>query len=129
MLLHIAPDGLTTRFLNFGRPDMRLGDRIAAKAVLVDESLSNRVGIAHLECVVQRRLSGNGLFRCSYLLSLEDGDIILEGLDPRGPGEYTLAVTGGTGAYRDARGEALFTDTSTGVGAPVTDMVIDLSRN
>ena len=78
---------------------------------------------------VQRRLSGNGLFRCSYLLSLEDGDIILEGLDPRGPGEYTLAVTGGTGAYRDARGEALFTDTSTGVGAPVTDMVIDLSRN
>jgi hypothetical protein len=127
-VIHVVmtPDELTTRFLNFGRPDLRLGDRIAAKGVLRDESLATRVGTAHLECVVQRRLSGHGLFRCSYVLSLQDGDIILEGLDPAGPGTYILAVTGGTGAYRDARGEATFTDTFT--EGPATDMLIDLSR-
>jgi hypothetical protein len=129
-VIHViaTPDDLTTRFLNFGRPDMRLGDRITAKVALKDESLSNRVGNAHLECVVQRRLSGHGLFRCSYVLALQEGDIILEGLDPAGPGTYVLAVTGGTGAYRDARGEATFTDAFTD-GSPTTDMVIDLSRN
>jgi hypothetical protein len=126
--LVMTPDELTTRFLNFGRPDMRLGDRIAAKGVLRDESLANRAGTGHLECVVQRRLSGHGLFRCSYVLALQDGDIILEGLDPAGPGTYILAVTGGTGPYRDARGEATFTDAFTD-GLPTTDMVIDLSRN
>jgi hypothetical protein len=42
-------------------------------------------------------------FECAWTTSLEDGQITVEGpfLDA---GDSTLAITGGTGAYRDATG-------------------------
>ena len=62
-----------------------------------------------------------GLYRCTSVLRLADGDITIGGLDPHGPGVYTFAVLGGTGAYAGATGEATLTDTSSGA-----DIVIDL---
>jgi hypothetical protein len=44
------------------------------------------------------------------------------GLDPRGAGASTFAVVGGTKAYRDALGDAVFTDSDAG-----TDIVITLT--
>ncbi len=106
---------------------LRLGDRIAARGPLVDETQSDRVGTAYLHCLVHRRIidPDKGLWNCNYVLEFADGDIVLQGLDPRGPGEYEMAVLGGTGAYGGASGDAIFTDVGTDADA-YTDIVIRL---
>jgi hypothetical protein len=116
-------DGVTYKFVDIGHNGLRLGDRAAARGRLVDANESERVGTAHFECLVQKRIVGfsQGLFNCTYVLDLADGDIILKGLDPRGEGPSEFAVLGGTGAYATATGDATFTDTED------TDMVITLA--
>jgi hypothetical protein len=116
-------DGVTYKFVDIGHDGLRLGDRLAARGRLVDENESERVGTAYFECLVQRRIVGlsQGLFNCTYVLKLADGDIILKGLDPRGEGASEFAVLGGTGAYGTATGDATFTDTAN------TDIVIRLA--
>ena len=106
---------------------LRLGDRIAARGPLVDETQTNDVGTVYFHCVVHKRIidPNQGLWNCNYVLELEDGDIVLQGLDPRGPGVYEIAVLGGTGAYAGATGDATFTDVGEDSVA-YTDMVIRL---
>lgn len=91
---------------------LRPGDRAAARGRLTDADGTN-VGKAYADCVVHRRIIGpeTGLWTCTYVLHLADGDLIVKGLDPRGPGEYEMAILGGTGAYANASGDATFTDT------------------
>ncbi|MCI0634757.1 MAG: hypothetical protein L0206_12700 [Actinobacteria bacterium] len=43
---------------------------------------------------------------CTAMIQLADGDITLQGPDPASFGASVFAVTGGTGLYRNARGEA-----------------------
>ena len=114
-------------FFDVGRDGLRLGDRIAARGPLLNESQTDRVGTAYLQCLVHKRIidPDRGLWNCTYVLELADGEIVLQGLDPRGPGVYELAVVGGTGAYAGANGAATFTDVDTDAGA-YTDMVISL---
>lgn len=116
--------------IDIKRDGLRLGDRIAARGPLLDESQTGRVGTAYVHCLVHRRIINpdRGLWNCNYVLEFEDGEIVLQGLDPRGPGEYEMAVLGGTGAYASANGDSTFTDVGTeGIDAnPHTDMVIRL---
>lgn len=107
---------------------LSLGDRAAARGLLTDADGTN-VGKAFADCLVHRRITGpeTGLWTCTYVLDLADGDLIVKGLDPRGPGEYEMAVLGGTGAYANASGDATFTDTFDESSAfDKTDMVIRL---
>ena len=48
---------------------------------------------------------------CTHVLELPDGHLNLQGKDPSGLGSHVFAVTGGTGLYRNARGEADEVDT------------------
>ena len=52
-------------------------------------------------------------YQCVATLRLADGQIGLQGLldatGPDDPREFTLAITGGTGAYRRASGDAILT--------------------
>jgi len=112
--------------LNFERPAFRLGDRLAARGPLLDSARTSEVGYAYLDCVVMNKITDDpkgpgGLYWCTAVLRLADGDLTAEGLDPHGPGVYTFAVLGGTGAYAGASGEATLTD-----GAEGTEWVIDL---
>ncbi len=111
------------------RDGLRLGDRVVGRGPLLDEAQTDRVGTGHLECLVQRRIidPDRGLWNCNYVLELTDGEIVLQGLDPRGPGEYEIAVLGGTGAYAGANGDATFTDVANDATA-YTDIVIRLER-
>lgn len=109
---------------------LRLGDRVAARGPLTDAD-GTAAGMSYAECVVQRRILGseNGLWLCTYVLDLADGELVVKGLDPRGPGDYEMAVLGGTGAYANASGDATFTDTTDetqNVGR--TEMLIRLSN-
>ena len=104
---------------------LRLGDRLTARGPLTDATGAT-VGKGQLDCVVQRQITDGpegpgGLYRCSYLLRLADGDLIIEGLDPHGPGVITMAVLGGTGAFAGASGEATVTD-----GSDATEFAVSL---
>jgi hypothetical protein len=115
-------------FLDFRREGLlRLGDRLATRGPLLDAMGGTEVGTKHGDCVVARAITDGaegpgGVYRCSYLLDLAEGDLIVEGLDPHGPGVYTFAVVGGTEAYAGASGDATLTDSSDG-----TDVVINLT--
>ena len=129
MHLVLPAETQKVRLLDHRENGMRLGDRAAARGPLTDAE-GTRVGTAYADCVVHRHMLGDkGLWTCTYVLDLGDGDLTIKGLDPRGPGEYEMAVLGGTGAYADASGDATFTDT---FGDPQTfaktDMVIRLGK-
>jgi hypothetical protein len=115
--------GAKVAFLDQNRPGLRLGDALGARGPLFDPTTNQRVGSAYVSCWVARTLIQNhGLYDCTYLLKLAAGTITLQGLDQHGVGSSHFAVTGGTGAYRDARGDAVFTDSET-----ATDMEISLT--
>jgi hypothetical protein len=90
-----------------GRFDM--GDRVVVRGPLVDPATGDRVGQAQWECTAMtfvRVEAQHGTWLCTGLLRLPQGDLVLEGPDPAGFGDSVFAVTGGTGPYRAARGEA-----------------------
>jgi hypothetical protein len=121
-----VPPARRATFLDFEREGLRLGDRLAPHSPLLDGMAGTQVGTSYGDCVVAREITDGadgpgGIYRCSYVLDLNDGDLIIEGLDPHGPGTYTFAVMGGTDAYAGARGDATLTNSSDG-----TDVVVDL---
>ena len=124
-VLHLVlpADTMKAQFIDEYENGLRLGDRAAARGPLTDRE-GAEVGKAYADCVVHLRIRDNetGLWNCTYVLDLADGDLIVKGLDPRGSGVYEMAVLGGTGAYANASGDATFTDTPDG-----TDMVIRVS--
>lgn len=107
-----------------GGPGLDPGDGVVGRGPVVDGETGENAGSVYFECTVMRKIRSDeeGLWRCSYHLRLADGAIVLQGLDPRGPGASTFAVLGGTKAYQAASGEAVFTDSDRG-----TDMVISLT--
>ena len=129
-VLHVVvvpKENAKVSFVDINRDGLRLGDRIAARSPLFDEAQTDRLGTSYLQCLVHRRIvdPNKGLWNCNYVLELADGDIVLQGLDPRGPGAYEMSILGGTGAYAGATGDATFTDVESDTGA-YTDMVIRL---
>jgi len=123
-----AGPGGKSAFLNVNQPGLGLGDRLAARGPLLDASQADRVGRRYLDCVVMNKITDDpgeaagGLYWCTYLLKLADGDLTIAGRDPHGPSVSTFSVLGGTGAYADASGQATLTDSDVG-----TEFVIDLT--
>ncbi len=116
----VVGPGLHDEFLDFNGDGLGLGDRLAAVGPLLDESQTERIGTAYLDCLIVSRVLEGGTFDCTYVLKFRDGDITTHGIDPHGPSDVFFAVTGGTGAYRGASGQARYIDTD------VTDIIIDL---
>ena len=90
-----------------GRIDM--GDRVMVRGPLTDPTTGDPRGRSFWDCVAATAIRFDpprGRWMCTALLRLADGDITLQGLDPAGFGALVFAVTGGTGAYRAALGEA-----------------------
>jgi len=69
----------------------------------------NRIGHDGADCV---QVNPDGTFHCVISVQLPQGEISVAGL-ANGP-DNVFAVTGGTGAYRNARGEARAIDTEPG---------------
>jgi hypothetical protein len=128
--LVVRADTQTVREFDYYGNGLDLGDRVAARGPLTDAD-GTKVGTSYGDCMVHRRISGpeTGLWNCTYVLDLGDGDLMLKGLDPRGPGVYEMAVLGGSGAYANASGDATFTDTvDETYNFEKTDMVIRLGQ-
>jgi hypothetical protein len=116
----VVGPGSRVQFFDFDRDGLGFGDRLASVGPLLNEGQTTRVGTAYLDCLIVSRVLDGGKFDCTYVLELKDGDITTQGIDPRGPSDVLFAITGGTGAYRGAEGQARHIDTD------VTDIIIDL---
>ena len=89
------------------------GDTLTVVSPLFDKSQTRRMGTAYGECVVAgRRLLEGTPYDCTYVLKLKRGTITTQGLDPHGVSDVFFAVTGGTGAYAEASGQAEYIDSS-----------------
>jgi hypothetical protein len=95
-----------------GAPGPSLGDRLIFTAEIFDEQ-GRRVGRDGADCVVVRNEPSappteQQVVECMVSLELPEGQLTFQGL-AQGL-DNTFALTGGTGAYRTAQGEAVVRD-------------------
>jgi hypothetical protein len=103
-------------FLDLGDPGPTLGDEIVFSEFL--RIRGRGVGESGVVCVVTQAMPPYDVLtlHCVATLSLRRGQITLQGLvEVQGeddPGPFTVAITGGTGKFRCASGEAVIRDVS-----------------
>jgi hypothetical protein len=100
-------------FVENGRPGVNPGDRFVAASDLLRGN--RKVGEAGTECTLIRVVGSTSRFECAVTSSLPHGQVTLQSLislTPGGDRPYTFAVTGGTGRYRTARGDATLSGVS-----------------
>jgi Allene oxide cyclase barrel like domain len=122
--LHVVlpATGAHVEFLDFAGDGLTLGDRLAAVGPIMNADQSVRVGTSYLDCWVgDARLEDGSPYVCTNVLKFRDGNITTEGLDPHGLSDVFFAITGGTGAYEGASGQAEYTDSES-----QTDITIEL---
>jgi hypothetical protein len=108
-------------FFDFANDGLSLGDRLAVVAPMFDASQTKRMGTSYADCWVGGRvLLDQTPYVCNYVLDFGKGEIMTHGLDPHGASDVFFAVTGGTGVFEGATGQAEYIDTA------VTDILINL---
>jgi hypothetical protein len=105
-VIRLTATNTGTALVENGQAGLNIGDRVVAAGDLLrgDE----KVGHAGLDCALLRVEGPASTYTCTSGVSLPDGQIAFQGLAELAPGVTSLtnAVTGGTGRYRTARGEA-----------------------
>jgi hypothetical protein len=117
----LVPGGGLQLF-DFAHDGLTLGDRLAVVNPMANEDQTERVGTAYFDCWLgAATLQDGSPYVCTYVLRFHDGSITMQGLDPHGPSDVLFAITGGTGAYAGATGQAEHVESET-----QTDIYIDL---
>jgi hypothetical protein len=104
------------QFLDLGAPGPSLGDEFIFSEVLSKHG--REVGTSGGVCTVTEVVPPYTVItlHCVATLSLRKGQITLQGLvemqGENDTGPFTVAITGGTGAFRGAGGEAVIRDVS-----------------
>jgi hypothetical protein len=121
-----APNGFTLRAvqgadttIDAGRPGFSSGDDELGTMHLVRAGKSVGWGVTECRTVHVGRQAEQ---LCTFALHFGNGQIVATGAvrsGQRGPGTFSLAITGGTGHFREARGELLVTATN-GRSVPLT---------
>ena len=98
--------------VDLGAPGPSLGDEIVFSGALLRPGGHREIG--HFEGTLTAVTpDANSRFLASVVLALPDGQIAVQGeLNFATQTEFVHAITGGTGTYRDARGEFHFHDTT-----------------
>lgn len=111
--LRVDPCSQVCRHYQFPNSDDRGVGQLTLGENPIFDAEDNRVGRMTLSCVVSDgRRSGNTNWTCTHVLSLtagpytERGTVITTGIWYTGEKDV-IAVTGGTGAYENARGAAV----------------------
>ncbi len=114
--LKLVATTIQEEFLDLGDPGPTLGDEFVFSEMLRERG--RPVGTSGGVCVITEAMPPytTVTFHCVATLSLRRGQITLQGLvEIQGdddPGPFTVAITGGTGAFRCACGEAVIRDVS-----------------
>ena len=109
-------------FIDTGAPGPSIGDRLVFSAAIFDTD-GQRIGKDGADCVIVRidpteTPDKQQVVQCMISVQLPDGQITVQGL-AQGTENY-FAITGGTGAYRQARGEVFARDIVPLVEAEIT---------
>ena len=92
----------TTEFTtDTGEAGDSVGDILTFSNAIYDEKNEKQVGSDQGYCI---RVEVGVSYECNWTLVLEDGQIVVEGPSYDAT-PSVLAITGGTGAYADARGQ------------------------
>ena len=99
-------------FIDTGAPGPSIGDRLIFSAAIFDTD-GQRIGKDGADCLIVRvdpteTPDRQQIVQCTISVQLPDGQLTVQGL-AQGTENY-FAITGGTGAYRQARGEVLARD-------------------
>jgi hypothetical protein len=99
----------------------RLGDQIVFTNPVTDAS-GARVGRSHVSCVTTIGATDfrRSTITCTATLHLRDGDLTGQFVTGLAAASTTGAITGGTGAYANARGVIASTHTDTGSDDTIT---------
>jgi hypothetical protein len=114
--LRIVAEEKQSEFLDLGGPGPSLGDELVFSERLFVRG--RQVGESGVVCVVTQAMPLYDVltFKCEAALSLGKGQITLQGLiEVQGetdPGPFRVAITGGTGTFRCACGEAVVRGTT-----------------
>jgi len=123
-VLHVTGKILQTNFLDLGNKGLTPGDQFTqADAVFMN---GKRVGSDGLACTITRVAGNFSQAQCLLTLRLPNGQITAQTLSSSTAKTFVFAITGGTGAYRDAGGyiTSPVTESTT---FPVTLFIDDLS--
>ena len=99
--IHVVERATTDTVVDVGPADDSLGDTIAFANEVFDKTDTDKVGSDQGSCV--RTVVGEA-WECSWTTFLSKGQITVQGPFYDDGSDSTLAITGGTGAYRNARG-------------------------
>jgi hypothetical protein len=94
---------------------LSIGDELYTLSPILDAKTSNRIGTSYSQfTVVSGNSFGNAWFKGHGVFQLYDGQIVVDGITKAATTTNTVAVVGGTGAYKGARGSMTFTETTNG---------------
>lgn len=120
--IHLVEQIHDFAFLDEGSAGPSLGDRLVFTSDLFDRN-GNPVGRDAADCVTVRDPGQQQIAQCTITVQLSGGEITFQGL-AQGT-DNTFAITGGTGEYKNARGEAVAKDR---VPLQTADITIRLIR-
>jgi Allene oxide cyclase barrel like domain len=127
--LKLTAEEVQSEFLDLGTPGPipSLGDELIFSETLFKRG--REVGVSAVDCTVKQSVPPYdvAIFHCVATLKLfKKGQITLQGLiEVQGeddPGPFKVAITGGTGKFRCACGEAIVRQTSEPGVEPVTSV-------
>ena len=102
-VIHVVEHPVTDQVIDIGAKGDSPGDQLPFANPIFNGTNSHRVGSDQGNCV--RASTTQGRWECMWTTFLPDGQITVEGpyLDARAT--TVLAITGGTGEFRNARGQ------------------------
>jgi hypothetical protein len=108
-VLRLTAEEIQSEFIDLGTPGPSLGDELVFSETLFKSG--REVGESGVVCtVVKAPLYDAQSFHCVGTLSLRKGQITLQGLievqGENDPGPFEVAITGGTGKFKCAGGQA-----------------------
>lgn len=105
-VIHLTAVATQANSLDFPPPGPSQGDELIVAGNVLQNSVT--VGTYDETCTTTRTgPNDSSTVQCVVTLTLPKGKITVQGVFPitsTGPGDITLAITGGTGDYRTARG-------------------------
>jgi hypothetical protein len=105
-VIHLVAKTVQQANLDLGEPGDSLGDQLVFSEDLFRDG--KKVGHDGAVCTLVRLVPRvSATFQCVATASLPEGQITVQGLPTftDGPASFSLAITGGTGAYKTAHGQ------------------------
>ena len=103
--IHVVERPVTDQVIDIGATGDSPGDQLPFANPVYDARNQHRVGSDEGNCI--RASATQGRWECAWTTFLHDGQITVEGPFRDAFPTTGLAVTGGTGAYRNVRGQMI----------------------